>query len=129
MLSTSSLSARGSVTECHGVQLRAQLRSFATLVEVTGRLSPANRDQVSRQLRRFALVGGALVLDLLEARGVDGGFVRDLGAVADLTIVVDPARRDDLAGDGSVAVVESVGEAMRTITGRLAARRTLPVGG
>lgn len=122
-----SLAARGPVTECHGVQLRAQLRSVATLVQVTGHLSAANRRQVSSHLRRFALVGGALVLDLLDARGVDDEFVRDLGGVADLTLVVDPARRDGLASHASVAVVGSVGEAMRAITGRLAARRTLPV--
>jgi len=122
--SASSLAARGPVTECHGVQLRAQLRSVAVLVEVTGHLGPANRDQVSSHLRRFTLVGGALVLDLLEASGVDAEFVRDLGTVADLTVVLDPMRRESLASDG-LRVVSSVGDAMRGIAGRLTARRAL----
>lgn len=122
-----SLTARGPVTECHGVQLRAQLRSVATLVEVTGHLSPANRHQVSSHVRRFARVGGPLVLDLLEARGVDDEFVRELRDVDDLTLVVDPARRAGLANQASMPVVGSAGEAMRAITGRLAVRRTLPV--
>lgn len=91
------------------VQLRAQLRSVATLVEVTGHLSPANRHQVSSHVRRFARVGGPLVLDLLEARGVDDEFVRELRDVDDLTLVVDPARRAGLANQASMPVVGSAG--------------------
>lgn len=124
--SASSLAARGPVTECHGVQLRAQLRSVAVLVEVTGQLGDANRTLVTTYVRRFALVGDALVLDLREARGVDDAFVRCVSPVADLTLVLDPRQRDGLV-DGSVAVVGSVGDAMRNITTRLTARRALPV--
>lgn len=122
----SSLAALGSVTECHGVQLRAQLRSVAVVVQVTGHLGVANRTLVSNHVRRFALVGGALVLDLLEAGGVDDEFVRGLSPVADLTLVLDPARRQSPTSDGTW-VAGSVGEAIRIITGRLAARRALPV--
>ncbi|MEU0499031.1 hypothetical protein [Mycobacterium sp. NPDC006124] len=121
------LAARSPVTECHGVQLRAQLRSVAILVEVTGQLSPANRHQVSTHLRRFALVGDPLVVDLLNTGGVDDELVGDLRGVADVTLVVDPARRHRLARHDSVPIVGSVGDAMRIIAGRLAARRTLPV--
>ena len=125
--SASSLAARGPVTECHGVQLRAQLRSFAVLVELTGRLGDANRTLVTDRVRRFALVGDALVLDLRKANGVDDAFLTGLSPVADLTLVLDPVRRDGLAVDDSVAVVGSVGDAMRRITKRLTARRALPV--
>lgn len=122
--SAPSLAARGPVTECHGVQLRAQLRSVAVLVEVTGRLGAANRTLVTHHVRRFALVGGALVLDLREAGGVDDAFVAGLSPVAELTLVLDPVQRDGLVVDG-VAVAGSWGEAMRNIAGRLTARRAL----
>ena len=122
----SSLAALGPVTECHGVQLRAQLRSVAVVVQVTGHLGAANRTLVTNHVRRFALVGGALVLDLREAGGVDDAFVRGLSPVADLSLVLDPAQRDGLADD-TVTVVSSVGEAMRGITMRLTARRARPV--
>ncbi|MCV7132380.1 hypothetical protein H7J06_05225 [Mycobacterium hodleri] len=113
------------MTECHGVQLRAQVRSVAVLVEVTGRLGAANRTLVINQVRRFALVGGALVLDLREAGGVDDEFVRGLSPAAELTLVLDPVQRDGLVVDDSVAVAGSWGEAMRRITTRLTARRAL----
>ena len=119
-----SLAALGPVTECHGVQLRAQLRSLAVLVEVTGCLGDANRTLVTNHVRRFARVGSPLVLDLLETGGVDDEFLRGLVPVADLTLVVDPARRESLTSDGT-RVVGSVGEAMRIIAGRLNARRAL----
>jgi hypothetical protein len=122
----SSPAARGPVTECHGVQLRAQQRSVAVLVEVTGRLGADNRTLVTTHVRRFALIGGALVLDLRQAGGVDDAFMSGLSAVADLTLVLDPARRDGLVVD-SMAVVGSVGDAMRSIATRLSARRTLQV--
>ena len=122
----SSLAALGSVTECHGVQLRAQLRSVAVVVQVTGHLGAANCTLVTNHVRRFALVGGALVLDLREAGGIDDAFVRGLSPVADLSLVVDPAQRDGLADD-TVTVVSSVGEAMRGIIMRLTARRAIPV--
>ena len=122
--SASSLAARGPVTECHGVQLRAQLRSVAVLVEVTGHLGAANRTLVTNKVRRFAMVGGELVLDLREAGGVDDAFVRDLSPVANLTLVLDPVRRETLASHG-LRVVGSVGDAMRGIAGRLTARRAL----
>ncbi|KQY07989.1 hypothetical protein ASD37_08445 [Mycobacterium sp. Root135] len=120
----SSLAALGSVTECHGVQLRAQLRSVAVVVQVTGHLGAANRTLITNHVRRFTLVGGALVLDLLEAGGVDDEFVRGLSPVADLTLVLDPARRASLTSD-DIRVTGSVGEAMRIIAGRLTARRAL----
>jgi hypothetical protein len=122
--SVSSLAARGSVAECHGVQLRVQLRSVAVLVQVTGHLGDANRTPVSNHLQRLALVGGALVLDLLEAGGIDDAFVRGLSNVPDLTLVLDPARQESLTVDGT-RVVGSVGAAMRGIAGRLTARRAL----
>ncbi|OPX10546.1 hypothetical protein [Mycobacterium sp. AT1] len=122
--SASSLAARGPVTECHGVQLRAQLRSLAVLVEVTGRVGDANRTLVTNHVRRFALVGGALVLDLREAGGIDDAFTSGLSPVAELTLVLDQARQESLTSDGP-RVVGSVGEAMRGIAGRLAARRAL----
>ena len=122
--SASSLAALGPVTECHGVQLRAHLRSVAVLVEVTGLLGDANRTLVTNHVRRFARVGSPLVLDLLETGGVDDEFLRGLVPVADLTLVVDPARRESLTSDGT-RVVGSVGEAMRIIAGRLNARRAL----
>ena len=124
--SASPLAARGPVTECHGVQMRAQLRSVAVVVQVTGHLGAANRALVTNHVRRFAVVGGAIVLDLLEARGVDDEFVRGLSPVADLTLVLDPARRQSLTSEGT-RVVGSVGEAMRIIAERLTARRALPV--
>lgn len=120
--SASSLVARGPVTECHGVQLRAHLRSVAVLVEVTGRLGDANRTLVTHHVHRFALVGDALVLDLREASGVDEAFTTGLSPLADLTVVLNPAQRDALVVD-SVAIVGSVGDAMRRITKRLTARR------
>lgn len=120
----SSLAALGPVTECHGVQLRAHLRSVAVLVEVTGLLGDANRTLVTNHVRRFARAGSPLVLDLLETGGVDDEFLRGLVPVADLTLVVDPARRESLTSDGT-RVVGSVGEAMRIIAGRLNARRAL----
>ncbi|KAA0098941.1 hypothetical protein CIW49_13795 [Mycolicibacterium sp. P1-18] len=112
--SASALAALGPVTECHGVQLRAQLRSVATLVQVTGQLSDANRDLVSSQLRRFALAGGALVLDLIGASGVDDDFLRTLGSIADLTLVLDPSRHHGLSPDAA-AIASSWGDAMRGI--------------
>lgn len=124
--SASSLVARGPVTECHGVQLRAHLRSVAILVEVTGYLGDANRTLVTHHVHRFALVGDALVLDLRGAGGVDDAFTTGLSPIAGLTLVLNPGQRVGLVDD-SVAVAASVGDAIRRITKRLTARRALPV--
>ena len=121
--SASPLAAGGPVTECHGVQLRAQLRSVAVLVEVTGHLGDANRTLVINHVRRLALIGDALVLDLRETGGVDDAFVRGLSPVADLTLVLSPVQRDGLVVDDSVTIAGSWGEAMRGII----TRRALPV--
>jgi hypothetical protein len=124
------------VIECHGVQLRAQLRSVATLVQVTGRTSPANRDLVLAHLRRFTMVPGPLVIDMLDRDGFDAELLQDLictieqdpdFADTDVTLVVDPALCETMPSHGRVDVVDSVGEALRDITERINARRAFVV--
>jgi hypothetical protein len=127
-----SLTTLGYVVECHGVQLRAQLRSVATLVQVTGRASAANRELVLAHLRRFTMVRGPLVIDMLDRDGFDAELLQDLictieedpdFADTDVTLVVDPALRETMPSPGRVDVVDSVGQALRDITERINARR------
>ena len=126
------LTTLGYVIECQGVHLRAQLRSVATLVRVTGRIDPTNRDLVSAHLRRFTLIQGPLVLDLLDSDGFDAALLRDLidaidrnGASAgtDVTLVVGPALRLALPARDGVEVVASVTEGLRGVAERLSVRR------
>ena len=125
-----SLTSLGYVIECHGVQLRAQLRSVATLVRVTGRISPANRDMVQAHLARFTLVQGPLVVDLLDGEGFDREVLKDLlrtirSKGSHVTLVVAPVMRDAVSAHDDVEVVDSVGEALRGITERINVRRAL----
>ena len=132
----SSLTTFGYVTECHGVQIRAQLRSVATLVRVTGRIGPASSDLVLANLRRFALVEGPLVLDLLDGHGFDGDWLHHVidviagdsdSANTELTLVVDSALRETMASDDCVAVVGSVEQALEGIAERTTVRRAFLV--
>jgi hypothetical protein len=128
-----SLTTFGYVIECHGVQIRAQLRSVATLVRVTGRIAPPNSDLVLANLRRFALVESPLVLDLLDGHGFDGAWLQDVidviaadsdSANTELTLVVDSALRQTMASDDCVGVVGSVEQALKDIAERIRVRRT-----
>jgi hypothetical protein len=127
-----SLTTLGYVIECDGVQIRAQLRSVATLVRVTGCIGPSNVDLVLIHLRRFSRLQGPLVLDLLGADGFDdallGELIHTVTAGSDVvgaavTLVVDSALRDTMAPRDGVDVVDSVGEALRDISARIRARR------
>jgi hypothetical protein len=123
------LTTLGYVIECHGAQIRAQLRSVATLVRVTGSIRPANVDLVLTHLRRFSRLQGPLVLDLLEADGFEDASLVDLIVTVTqdsgtaVTLVVDSALRDTMAPRDGVDVVGSVGEALRDIADRIRARR------
>jgi hypothetical protein len=132
-----SLATIGYVIECHGVQIRAQLRSVATLVRVTGRIGPMNRDLVRSELRRFTRLQTPLVFDLLGSHGFDGALLDDLldaidndgdAAGTDLTLVLDPAVSDTAVFDEfdeRVGVASSVPEALHSIAERIKARRAL----
>jgi hypothetical protein len=131
-----SLSTFGYVIECHGVQIRAQLRSVATLVRVTGRIAPANSDLVLANLHRFALVESPLVLDLLDGHGFDGDWLQDVidviagdsgSANTELTLVVDSPLRKTMASDDCVGVVGSVEQALESIAQRIRVRRAFLV--
>lgn len=119
----------GHVVECHGVQIRAQLRSVATVVQVTGLVSAANRNAVLEHLSRLSLLETPLILDLLQSHGfgadlVDGVIraMRDT-EVADLTLVVDPALGGSEALGGDVDVAESVAQALAGVAARIKERR------
>ncbi|PRC51534.1 hypothetical protein C6A85_63590, partial [Mycobacterium sp. ITM-2017-0098] len=43
----------GYVIDCRGVQIRAQLRSVATVVKVTGHIGAQNRELIAAHLCRF----------------------------------------------------------------------------
>lgn len=124
----------GYVIECHGVQIRAQLRSVATLVQLTGRIGPANRDLVLANLRRFTRLRGPLVLDLVSSDGFGTGLLQALmrtieddrdAAGTELTLVVNPALRASVASDERVDVADSVAAALSSITERIQVRRAL----
>jgi len=123
----------GCVVECHGVQIRAQLRSVATLVQLTGRIGPANRDLVSANLRRLTRLQGPLVLDLLSSDGFDAALLQELmrtieddrdAAGTELTLVIHTTLRESAASfDERVDVVDSVAAALSSIAERIQARR------
>jgi len=116
------------------VQLRAQLRSVATLVQVMGRIGPMNRDLVLADLRRFTRLQSPLVLDLLGSDGFDSALLKDLmdaidddgdAAGTDLTLVLDPALFDTVATANRASLVSSVAEALHSIAERIRARHAL----
>jgi hypothetical protein len=120
----------GYVIECHGAQIRAQLRSVATVVEVTGRLSAYNWEAVVGRLCRFTRLRSPLVLDFLDCQGLDPQRLEQLLHTleshcegTELTLVLDPAV--GIAGSGTESVIAtSVAEALSGISARIKQRRS-----
>ena len=52
------------VIECRGAGVKAQMRSVATVISVTGRLDAGNVEAVLGHLCRFTNLGGPLVVDV-----------------------------------------------------------------
>lgn len=122
--SHASSTALGYVIECHGVQIRAQLRSVATVVQVTGSIAAANRGVVLDHLRRFTRLQTPLVVDLFECNGFDADLLGRLMDESDVDLtLVDPAPGNaGLLGSGA-DVASSVAQALSGVTARIRARR------
>jgi hypothetical protein len=128
--STFPSAAAGYVIECHGVGIRAQLRSVATVVHVTGRINARNRGLVATHLRRFTRLDSPLVLDLLDCRGFGPELLDDMLRTiendcggADLTLVINPLLGDARVLSAGVEIVGSVAEALGIIVAQTKQRR------
>jgi hypothetical protein len=127
MNSQQSSTAAGYVTECHGVQIRAQLRSVATVLQVTGLIGAANHDMILDHLRRFTRLQTPLVLDLFGCQGFGADLLRallDEIDAGDLTLVIDPDLGDAALLGCGVDVVSSVAQALGGVAARIRERRT-----
>jgi anti-anti-sigma factor len=128
----------GAALACDRVQMRAQCRHLATVVTIAGAVDAANIDSVSDYVRRFALVGNALILDLsnvtfLAAQGISMFVaIDDTFDAADLAWLLVPGRTvsrllriGDM--DNLVPTASSVSEAIGHFVDALRARnRVLP---
>ncbi|WP_145011015.1 hypothetical protein [Mycobacterium marseillense] len=71
----------GYVIECRGAWVRAQIRSVATVIVVTGYLDETNAEPVLGHLCRFTTLEGPLIVDVNSADIDDNGaFERLLSA-------------------------------------------------
>ena len=126
----------GYVIQCHGVVIRAQLRSLATLVSVTGRCRAQWNDLVMAHLRRFTRMDRPLILDVSSADGAQRGLLRSLVSTAEsdcnatgaeLVLVAAPEQRHILDLHHRTRSTSSVGEALQRITELIRTRRGRPV--
>ncbi len=124
----------GFVVECDGAHVRAQSRSIAIVVTVSGSLRETNLEPVSRHVCRFAALDGPLIID---ARHVDIGskaaFQRLLASFSaqcrnrnvDWALVACEHGRALSAQDDGIAVAATVPEALQYIARTTRDRRNL----
>lgn len=128
------------VFECDGAQIRAHYRHLATVVHVRGNVDDANVDRISRHIRRFALGGNPVVLDVADVgqfaeAGISLLYAFDAvcrAAGVDWTLVASSAvtqALEDTGHDASFPLMRSVQEALHDRAEAIVARRrmTLPL--
>ena len=129
----------GYVVECRGAWVRAQIRSVATIITVTGCVDGTNVQLVADHMRRFTTLDTPLIVDLLDtgaghrntvdrlvtefaercrARSIDWVLVADSG--------IGPA---SLADAEPVKYAASVTDALEHFVRVIYARRHLPLPG
>lgn len=126
--------------ECDGAQIRAHYRHVATVVHVRGNVDNANVDRISRHIRRFALGGNPVVLDVADVSqfaeaGISLLYAFDAvcrAAGVDWTLVASTAvtqMLEDTGHDASFPLMRSVHEALRDRAEAIVVRRrmTLPL--
>jgi hypothetical protein len=123
----------GCVVKSSGTTVRAQMRSVATLIEVSGTLRVDKTAALQAQLRRFVLLESPLVLDLTCLIGITGELLQSLvGPVeidcsignVELYVVVRHDLLDLVELQDGTDVVDSVGEALRSVIERIRQRRS-----
>lgn len=128
------------VFECDGAQIRAHYRHLATVVHIRGNVDDANVDRISRHIRRFALGGNPVVLDVADVSqfaeaGISLLYAFDAvcrAAGVDWTLVASSAvtqTLEDTDHDASFPLMRSVHEALRDRAEAIVVRRrmTLPL--
>lgn len=126
--------------ECDGAQIRAHYRHLATVVHIRGNVDDANVDRISRHIRRFALGGNPVVLDVADVSqfaeaGISLLYAFDAvcrAAGVDWTLVASSAvtqTLEDTGHDASFPLMRSVHEALRDRAEAIVVRRrmTLPL--
>jgi hypothetical protein len=118
---------------CRGVIVRAQLRSVATLIEVSGVLRMNKTAALQTQLRRFVLLESPLILDLTCIVDVNGELLQRLLSPLEIDCNVGNVElfvvvRHDLVDlvelrDGT-EIVGSVAEALRSVVEGIRQRRS-----
>jgi hypothetical protein len=120
------------VIASRGTTIRAQLRSVAAVIEVSGTLRVDRTEALQTQLRRFVLLNSPLILDLTCVVGASGELLQRLlfpieidcsvGNV-EVFVVVRHDLIDHVELQDGTEVVGSVGEALRTVVERIRERR------
>jgi hypothetical protein len=115
-----------------GTTVRAQLRSVATLIEVSGAVRADKTTALQTQLRRFVLLDSPLILDLTCVVGVSDELLRRLlgpieidcrmGNVA-LFVVIRHDTFEHVRLDEATEIVGSTNEALRRVVERIRERR------
>ena len=127
------LPSLGCVIKSNGTTVRAQMRSVATLIEVSGTLRVDKTAALQAQLHRFVLLESPLVLDLTCLIGITGELLQSLvGPVeidcsignVELFVVVRHDLLDLVELQDGTDVVDSVSEALRSVVERIRQRRS-----
>jgi len=125
---------RGNWTfECGGAQIRARRHHLATVVTIRGEIDATNVDGVSEHIRRFALGGSPVVLDMSDvsrfaspAISLLHTFDTECGAAGvEWTLVPSPALGDLPGDEGGFPVMLSVHEALGKLADDIASRRRM----
>lgn len=123
----------GYVVECRGAWVRAQIRSVATIVTVTGSLDGINAQLVADHVDRFTTLDTPLIVDLQGASaGARSTVQRLVGQFAercqdrniDWVLVADDRSLPD---DESVVHAASVTDALNHVVRVIYARRRVPL--
>ena len=120
--------------DCDGAQVSALWRQLAIVVTVSGEVDAGNIDEIGKHIRRFALTGKPVVLDLSAVRAfpVQGAqclydLDEDCGAAGvEWALVAGPAVIDALTRHGDeVPTLASVPDALHHFADVIAMRRQL----
>ena len=127
----------GYVVECRGAWVRAQIRSVATIITVTGCVDGTNVQLVADHMRRFTTLDTPLIVDLhntdaghrntvdrLVAQFGDRCKERDIAWV-----LVAEDGNQALSDPESVMFAHSVADALEHFARVISARRHLPLRG
>lgn len=125
----------GYVVECRGAWVRAQIRSVATIVTVTGCVDGTNVELVGDHVVRFTTLDTPLIVDLHDTRAGHRNTVdRLIGQFAKRCternidwVLVDEDGTGSLSEVESVQRAPSVADALEHFVRVISARRHLPL--